>query len=248
MQPILLHKDYVDLRFTKNLQKFDPRNCLEPATQFCITLRLNQTIQQDFKVSIDWYKDLLMLSLLLGGLGKRSRKGRGCVELTNSEALALQDRSAAIDWICRTLNKIAQTSTENLPPTIYQRQESIIQSTIALPSVNNRPVIQTIYFGAAMKVSLLNEYLTTVDHYCHKLKDDELSLPGKRDAKLNKAITGEGSPRFASPLIISVIKLNEQFMPVYTAVRAVNGTNTIDLDCSQRTAFINLIENTMKRK
>ena len=62
---------------------------------------------------IDWYKEEAALALVLCGMGKRSRKGRGRVM---PDEYQQKDKAQALAWICDGLNKIAKATSEELKP------------------------------------------------------------------------------------------------------------------------------------
>lgn len=216
-RPLLLHEDYLKPDEIDNRSKFNSRKCLEQA-QFNITLRLNKTIPTGFEVGIDWYKDLLTLSLLLGGLGKRSRKGRGNVHVTEP---AFADINAAMTWICAALNQTAAASSVKIADSVFYydqaAQKIMPRSSIALPP--KRPFISQIKYGPQLEKTApaLEAYLKKLDFACHNQKAPNHNFYQKKCTGFVSRKDG----RLASPLIISFVPIGNYYWPIYTFVQAI---------------------------
>ncbi|PNV61258.1 hypothetical protein C0033_14825 [Clostridium sp. chh4-2] len=188
------------------------------------------------KADIDWYTDLAMLSVMLCGLGRRSRKGRGSLKV---EELRFVDSSEAAEWICRVLNQTAcLCSNENAERFYMLSKEQI--TPLFNSKIFFRPVIQKIQFGRSMNQEKVMTYLTAIDELCH----DKLKFKNPVEA----AATGRGKPRLASPLWISFINTDEGVCPVYTFVNAIDRSKQIDADCKVRDEFVDLLEKRTKRR
>lgn len=251
----------------------DPKKNQNPAMNhfkegsFSVTLRLNPLIKSQMppyfrEINLDWYVDIAALSLMLCGLGRRSRKGRGSVFIHEKK---FESPEAALTWICSVLNRIAVT-TKGVKKSAYKRNEFEI-----IPEPNyghgqasdhyfnyseiTRPVIQKIRIGGKLGQCSAEQYLKALDLCCHNLELKEI----KDDAgvPLDKYITGneKHKERLASPLIISLLRIGEDIYPLYTFVKALAPLNRdhnapasdeFDPDCRQRMTFIKHLENSMK--
>lgn len=79
---------------------------------------------------------------------------------------------------------------------------------------------------------MIMNYLGAVDLECHETKKDSSQ----------KLVTGSGSPRFASPLIIQFIQTSEGVFPLYMFVKAIYKGKEIDCNCKNREEFIKRIK------
>lgn len=211
---------------------------------------------------IDWYKEEAALALILCGMGKRSRKGRGRVMLDEYQQ---KDKAQALAWICDGLNKIAKATGEEQNPEKkkYEVEDGKIYSCVQKerPDFWNqwlqRPVIQKIVMGeclAEWKKSAssigsrksLNAFLKAVDTECHNLKNnkDYEFLEWGQMQELSRSVGKvDYQGRFASSLIIGFIQTDEGIYPVYTFVKAFpNLKEELDADCSLREQFIEMVE------
>lgn len=257
---LLYHKD-------TNPEKNPVMNYFKEGS-FSVSLRLNPLIRPQIqpsfeKIDLDWYVDIAALSLMLCGLGRRSRKGRGSVFIDEKK---FESPEAALTWICSVLNKIAVT-TKGVKKSAYKRKEFEI-----IPEPNyghgqasdnyfnyfeiTRPVIQKIRIGGKLGQCSAEQYLKALDLCCHNLEfkkiKDDAGVP------LDKYITGtaESQKRLASPLIISLLRIGEDIYPLYTFVKALTPLSSwdhnaqapdeFDPDCRQRMTFIKHLESNMK--
>lgn len=243
-QKLLLHKKEDNYRNRKIAS-------IPQGTHCRIIIRLHPKLGKiaadkfENKIDIDWYTDLIKLTLILCGMGKRSRKGRGC--LMPEEPL-LQNKEEALLWICNTLNKIAAVSSEKIKQA-YQLENNRISATAETqifnsnPETKYRPVIQKIEFGTMIPnkkdVSQdgINRFLELVDYQCHKGKEalkmvniNNKNPDSQREIFHTALAVGNGyvkdgirilSGKFASPLLISLIETKEGCYPIYTYVTPV---------------------------
>lgn len=202
---------------------FQIRSCLNQAI-----VRKNSQLSQT--ADLEWYEDLIKLSLILCGMGRRSRKGRGCFEIDN---LKFDNKYQMQEWLCEGLNKIASTSSSGFVQ-VYKIDKQRIVTTVDCSA--KRPVIQKIIIGRKIDKEQIRTYLLAIDITCHKLKECKLGL--------NEKITGniKGEKKFASPLLLRVVKTNEGYYPLYIFIKGVYDKEMIDPDCSQREKFIQELE------
>ncbi|MFD7522663.1 hypothetical protein [Paenibacillus chitinolyticus] len=185
---------------------------------------------------MSFYRNLILLSFILGGMGKRSRRGRGCSAVVNAgESAPDLTREALLPWMTEQLNLLNATSASPA----YVLEKDIIRfhpNRYENWSRYNRPVIEKIRLGKP--INNVNKFLLEVDLASHKIK---LSPP-----KNNLFATGyayKGS-KFASSLLISVTRTSKgELLPVYTFVKAVVDRNTpLDKDHTERNEMISFIE------
>lgn len=195
-----------------------------------ITACLNQAVLKKGTgpcrgVDLGWYEDLIKLSLILCGMGRRSRKGRGCFAVDD---VIFENKQQMLEWICRILNKTAAASSQKFG-TVYEINDQRIFSKAFCQ--DKRPVIQIIRIGRKMDKRQIDGYLWAVDQTCHELKKGEINLP--------KEITGAAKGgKFASPLLIRIVKTKEGYYPIYVFIKGIYHGKMIDLNCQQREQFI----------
>lgn len=210
---------------------------------FRILLRLNphtsRVMQKRFPmVDLNWYEDLIELSLTLCGLGKRSRKGRGSVAVMDR---CFDDKQKILEWILSKLNQFASicpdtnTIGANDNKKYYIAEDDKIYSIFNAQGYN-RPVIQAIYLGKRIEETQVREYLRAVDKTCHDEK-------GRSSSEGDKFVTGGSyGKRFASSLLLSFIKTVEGIYPLYTFITPVCRDIKIERDKRVREQFIQKVE------
>lgn len=211
-----------------------PMTCFQEKSTFAIDLRFNGALASNPAANLEWYTDLLVLSLLLGGLGKRSRKGRGSVSVQEHP---FSNSAKAMTWICQALNQVANlSSNHNSPAFILKADKNQIslnsQLAIKLRKAPLRPVITDIQLGRKLKPAQIDPYLKALDTACHETKKNAKNF-------YERAATGIAErSKLASPLIISLIYIGDSVYPLYTFVQAVLNRCVIDQNNRDRNAFI----------
>lgn len=206
---------------------------------FEITARFNRSVVDGTnvlwkKADLDWYEDLIKLSLIMCGMGRRSRKGRGCFRIDNP---VFENRQQVLGWVCRGLNKIAAASSKEITEGFRLNDREILPSFSIYPL--KRPIIQKIKIGKRIEPGETNGYLWAVDETCHLLKDGKLGLPYD--------LTGGGKGKFASPLFIRIIETEEGCYPLYIFVKGIHKNRDVDRDCSGRERIILEIEKRQRK-
>ncbi|MCB8818365.1 type III-B CRISPR module RAMP protein Cmr1 [Desulfosporosinus shakirovi] len=226
LQPLLLHKPIDD----KNKKK--PH--FEIGTTFDVVIRTLFRANKDVdEKPHEWYKELVLLSIVLGGLGKRTRRGRGCVTTTE---LTQKNNQQLLMWVTDHLNEINDNKF------LYEIKNGVIVAVADL-SRFKRPVIEKIEIGKEIKD--INAFLESVDEAAHTIKctwhkrmpDDKFAtgfVVPKRDSN--------GSGRFSSSVIVSVTQTSDGIFPIYTYVKAIYNSSPLDIDCQERDEFISLIK------
>lgn len=232
-QPLLLHNKKGD----------NPKlRCLK-SESFDLIVRLNPSVSKAMpetfpKVDLNWYTDFIKLTFLLCGLGKRSRKGRGSIKVGDC---LFNSKEETLKWIYSALNKVTLISS-NHRENCYQYQEMEIQSNCCDESIK-RPLIQKIRIGIELSQDEIENYLKAIDQASHDLKDTTKNIE-------QKSITGNcfKNPRFASPLLISLIQTKEGIYPLYVFVKAVYNKKELDSKCEEREGFIQNVERKLNRR
>lgn len=241
--------------------------------EFQIKIRKNIHIQESSlskKADLDWYKNLAGLSLIMCGMGKRSRKGRGRMML---EEYQLKGKADALKWICSVLNQIAGAQNKENRE-LYKIENEHIQPCTQLENSDSgkteleRPVIKKVILGSPLfevkdcqespKQQDVQGFLRRVDMVCHNLlalcrrnggEGMFHTLKPYQLRKLRTAMGGaERGKRLASSLIIGLIKTEKGVYPVYTFVKAFKEVEEekkkieIDRDCKLREEFIKAVE------
>lgn len=187
------------------------------------------------KKPLQWYTDLFNLSLILGGIGKRSRRGRGC--MTTAELLNISKNDLP-SYVVNLLNNVCGKEIY----TVCDKRVTLKSSAI---KVNNRPYIKEIRFGNTLIQATrqdVNEYLKKVDQASHEIEDKYGNYKATGFAK--------GENRFASSAIVSLAEIKEGIVPVYTLLHAVckNGKfNRYHNAAEEQYAFVDIIEEGSKK-
>ncbi len=200
-----------------------------------------------------WYKDMLTLSFYLFGMGKRARRGRGCVSINASDESAEE----AVNKILELLNSIAGegkyelcsndnacsrykacSSDEVVSEDKFVTEKIKIKPTKPLPRIR-RPIIQKILFGKCLPLSenKLDKYLTSADQAGHDTKGE------------NKGLYNDptGTKIFASSIIVSIVKTTDGYLPVYTYLTTVFNGRIVEGSLDKQAEFQQRIENGVKK-
>lgn len=182
-------------------------------------------------VDIDWYEDLIKLSLMICGMGKRCRKGRGSFQI---KGMSFKTPEDFLEWLCKTLNRIGSASSKSNTGA-FSINRGVITFKYNLYDYQ-RPVIHKIRIGEKMKKDQIAVYLGAVDEACHELKKGEIKCG---DRVLDRRITGFAGAKgkLASPLLIRIVQLEDGFYPLYIFLKSVSGEKWFD-----RETFISYVE------
>lgn len=178
------------------------------------------------KESIQWYEDLFHLSLLIGGIGKRSRRGRGCMTTDDLPKILNDDMPKNV---AELLNNICGS-------TVYRAHAEKVILVSSEGNDNSRPYIKEIRFGQPLQEitkDSVNAYLKKVDQASHDIRDI-ISKP---------YVTGFVRPkRFASSVVVSLAEIEDGIVPVYTLLNAVSKGIVFKDAEREQNAFIDNIE------
>jgi CRISPR-associated protein Cmr1 len=142
---------------------------------------------------INIFKNVLFLSTILGGFGKRSRRGFGSVAIIEPKELNFENlqKEELLGKILGTLNQIDNH---------YEIRSSKI---VNKKSGGNYPWIIEIEIGN--KYDDWETLLKKIGNASHNHKNPSL---------------GNSSPRMASPIYVSVVKLKDGFHPIVTTLNS----------------------------
>lgn len=183
------------------------------------------------KDPIQWYEDLLSLSLLISGIGKRSRRGRGCMTTDDLPQISYEELS----------KKTAELLNNICGSPVYSEHEGKVILANSKGNDNNRPYIKEIRFGQPLQKitkDSVNAYLKKVDQASHNIKN----------TFTDPYATGFVRPkRFASSVVVSLAEIEDEIVPVYTLLHAVCKDKTFKNAEVEQNAFIDNIEEGTKK-
>lgn len=171
--------------------------------------------------SLAWYENMLKLSIVLSGVGKRSRRGRGTITLEGMP----KTKDELLVWLSEQLNSLNKKQ-------FYQLQKDRIENTSQFQAFK-RPVIEKIIIGN--EIEKIDTYLSNVDQAAHHIK------------KCHKGVfltgTAEGEKRFASSLIVSIVQTGDgKKYPIYTFLKPVFQGAVIRSKIDDRQNFLKRLE------
>ena len=178
---------------------------------------------------VTWYTELFYLSLVLGGIGKRSRRGRGCM---SADALKQKSINELPEWVAGHLNKVCGESA-------YIIKGNGVKLLNSFDKDHDRPFIREVRFGKLQNTAGVNEYLKKVDTASHEIKGS-FHRP-------NATGFVQGKYRFASSLVVSLTEVKEGIVPVYTLLNAASNTVKFYEQYKEQQEFIKMIEAGEKR-
>lgn len=174
-------------------------NGLRPGQKFEIILTVKD------KNYLDLCRNILDLTLLLGGLGKRSRRGFGSVMVNERDI----DLSSPTNLLTSILSKLTYVTGHDKTYEIQNQQIKRKNQPQA-----NYPFIKEIYIGSEAAESY-NELLRKIGQSSHQFRDFAL---------------GSINPRMASPVYVSIVRINGGYYPIITLLNPVypNGYRRTD--------------------
>jgi len=174
--PLLPHKDKLfKADAFSEKQEFEIRLCF---TEKTIGDENNQ-----IQLNRDYVKNLFILSCTLGGWGKRSRRGFGSIEITEIDGQNF-DMTATLSDIFTHIETIVPGKFEN-------SNNSIKAKTLRKERKEEYPRLLKLQVGSQQKS------LTDIGQATHVIK-------GRNPKEYSNSI-GNGSPRFASSIYISML-------------------------------------------
>lgn len=200
---------------------------------FNLTLRLRKNDEESYN-----YVDLLKLALILGGIGKRARRARGCMTYDELSGMTREDQ---IKFVLDQLNLMNKGICEEAA---FVRTSDNIIKKLNFKNIFERPVIEKIEFGKNICSNKVDEFLKNVDLASHNIKK-------YYKVDCNLFATGYASKengRLSSAIIVSLSKTNQGIMPVYTYVTAIADQGKhIDTDMKERDEYVAKIKKRVEK-
>lgn len=168
------------------------------------------------KNNINYFQNIFELTLLLGGLGKRSRRGFGNVHYKRWD---FYNANNLLKYILEKLNTIKDD--------FEIRDNKILRKST--PSANY-PFIKEIVLGKIERD--YNILLKKIGQASHNHKNPSLGFAGKYN---------NNSIRMSSPIYVSIKKINNEFIPVITTLNASFPSIYPNYDISKQNNFIKSI-------
>ncbi len=168
--------------------------CFLPGSEFTIKV----SVIEDNKIDKQYLESLIQLTMILGGLGKRNRRGFGAIHIKLIDGEKLPNE-INLDFILSHLDVIT-------PNKFDIKDSAIVLKKLSNPSPNY-PFIEQIEIGKEYKdwnVLLKRIGLATHEH----------NNPA-RDCSLGRV---RGKERFASPIFVSVITSRSKYYPIITSL------------------------------
>ncbi|MDF7818116.1 type III-B CRISPR module RAMP protein Cmr1 [Runella sp. MFBS21] len=166
-----------------------------------ISVRYNNS---DYTFTINSLRSLFILTSILGGLGKRSRRGFGSFRITNINNQAYSEEQN-LENLLPCMNLLVVKNSVNEDKFKIDRNRILLNSKSSYRDLGEFPYVTKIQIGTQVKT------VSEIGNSTHKVM---LS-----DAFLYKSTVGAGNPRFASPIYISILKDN---LPIITTLKTVS--------------------------
>lgn len=152
------------------------------------------------------YHNILKVALLLGGVGKRSRRGFGSLNCTNWNFTDIKELS---QFVLDRLNSLCDD---------FKMDNSKIKRESTHSA--DYPFIKEITFGKSEKDT--NILLKKIGQASHNHKDNAL---------------GSAKPRMASPVYVSVAKVNNNYLPLITTLNSAFPPNNYNYNLQGQDDF-----------
>lgn len=179
-----------------------------------------------------WYTDLFNLSLLIGGIGKRTRRGRGCMTTDELSKISSKD---LLQKVTELLNSVCGYDVYNFS------KDTVKLAHTEKDTDKQRPYIREIFCGELLlkNKKSVEQYLRKIDWASHYMADKYGN---------NRATGYCMNGRFASSVIVSLAETKEGIVPVYTILNArYKFENKDEQDIkNEQYEFINIVENEEK--
>ncbi len=159
-------------------------------------------IENDF--TLESIKALFILTSILGGLGKRSRRGFGSFRITNINNQAYSEEQK-IENVLPYMNALVVKNSANEDKFKIDMNRILLNGKSSYKDLGEFPYVTEIKIGTQVKT------VSEIGNSTHKVMSS--------DAFLYKSTVGSGNPRFASPIYISILKDN---LPIITTLKTVS--------------------------
>jgi len=197
------------------LQNNFPQPAFKAGEEFTIILSLTKhalsKLKHETNCTLDYIKNIFLAMTLLGGIGRRTRRGFGSIKVNRIDGETV-DIDYTLEFILSLLNNIVRQNFK-----IYD--DKIIRNIKAHLNAKY-PFIETIEVGNGSES--MDEILTKIGQASHDHRNNSLGF-------------AMNSGRLASPIYVSVIKIENKFFPVVTTLKTVfeNPNWTVNLQKQQ---------------
>lgn len=177
------------------------KEAIEPGEQFTVQLTwlATQPLYEHSKLApLEQLERHFILTCLLGGFGKRVRRGMGSAGITSIQ----RGESAAAAYQMPVTLKSIYELLSSLVPKYFELGDNFIFSRFA--KTDRYPYIKEIHLGRPD-----NEVLLHISNVTHRLKGQNRNA---YEASLGHAYKG----RFASPVYVSTVESNNELYPIIT--------------------------------
>lgn len=175
-------------------------------------IRVNKLLDFEFIFTCNEVENLIYLMFILGGFGKRARRGFGSLQIIEPKV------EINLEKILEFLNNIKNnyeidhsSYLNNINAIINKNQKNI-----------SYPFVKEIILG---KKYLLNE-------------NDILKAIGLASHNNSNPALGLANPRMASPIYVSTVKINNKFYPIITVLNSCFPDNYPNRDLDKIKNFI----------
>jgi CRISPR type III-B/RAMP module RAMP protein Cmr1 len=216
--------------------------CFETTQEICITLGLTQNINlgNDKVFNLDMLKALFEVFCYLGGLGKRNRRGNGGFKITKYK-IKINDTEQEyiynqLDFGTTLVDKLNLVCLDNR--TVFRFDGiSKINSTF---SITNQPIPYIVCIEKIIKHNNVEKNRELISKSTHNIllanglangktietKSGTIAMKDRGGLEYTKYI-GSGSPRFASPMMFSILNEQEIVVTTLKTIKEISGRATI---------------------
>lgn len=181
-------------------QRHIPLHCFISGSTFEVVISCTGSEENLKKI-----EDLLIITLALGGIGKRSRRGMGSIQIIQKNGELFKMPS--------TLKELGQL-LNRINPGMFEIKQDRLRSSFQDPA--SYPFIKEIQIGKIYKD--YNFFLDQVGHAAHNYNSIFTGA-----AKVIRDKSGNEIKRFASPIFISALVAGDDLFPVITTLNCEFG-------------------------
>jgi len=205
-------RNYCTIDEKINCKKAFERKAVKPEKEIQIVFFVTQE-------NLYWIENLIYLAFILGGFGKRSRRGFGSFEIIypKKEIKSLNDILILLNGINNGRYEIANSKIINNVQAIINKKIHQLQY----------PWIQEIILSNR-EFRNYNEFLEFIGNVSHKYKDPSL---------------GNANPRMASPVYVSGVITKGKLKPIITILNPVFPKNYPECNFNEQKNFIKELVN-----
>jgi CRISPR-associated protein Cmr1 len=195
----------------KDIKPIEYRNFARPAFEKGQFFNIHFQILPNPYMSMQVFEQLWILTCLLGGFGARSRRGCGCIRIVAKNDIKYS-MPTDYDTILKYLNEVNRS--EKLPffkKSVDKRGRETIVSTFSTLKNVDYPYIKQIQLGRPQS-NLPIKIADTANRF------------HRQDRRNYENSLGRATPRWASPIYVSVFKDDKDFdCSIITTLLAVSG-------------------------